>query len=58
MHFIKWISLTILKLAEQVLFLPRNVAVALKERTLRVARAQNETERLDRIRNPSKYAGK
>ncbi|MDB6035907.1 MAG: hypothetical protein JWM16_6245 [Verrucomicrobiales bacterium] len=58
MHFIKNVGLTILKLAEQVLFLPRNVATALKERKLRLAHVDNETERLDRIRNPSKYRGK
>jgi hypothetical protein len=58
MHFIKIVGVTILKLAEQVLFLPRNVAAALKERKLRLAHVDNEIERLDRIRNPSKYRGK
>jgi hypothetical protein len=58
MYFIKLVGLTILKLAEQVLFLPKNIIAALNDRKVRVAHADDETERLDRIRNPSKYRGK
>jgi hypothetical protein len=58
MHFIKLVGLTILKMVEQVLFLPRSIIAIVKDRKLRVAQANDETERLDRIRNPSKYRGK
>lgn len=58
MHLLKLICLTIFKWAEQALFLPQAVAVALKEKRQRTARDEMEAERLDRIRNPSKYRGK
>jgi hypothetical protein len=57
MHLLKLIFLTIFKWAEQVLFLPQTVAIALKENRQRNARKDVEAERLDRIRNPSKYLG-
>ena len=37
---------------------PQSVALALKERRQRSALDAREAERLDRIRNPSKYLGK
>jgi hypothetical protein len=43
---------------KQVRLLPQRVAQALKEREARVMRDDDEAERLDRIRNPSKYRGK
>jgi hypothetical protein len=38
--------------------IPHSVAVALKQRRRRFALNILEAERLDRIRNPSKYLGK
>ena len=58
MHTLKLICLTFLQLVKQVWFLPQSVAQAVKQRRLRVARNELEAERLDRIRNPSKYLGK
>ena len=37
---------------------PQAIAISLEERRLQTVRADLETERLDRIRNPSKYLGK
>lgn len=37
---------------------PRSVALALENRRQRTAQDDLEAERLDRIRNPSKYRGK
>jgi len=58
MHLLKLIGRAILTLIKQVWFLPRSIAVALKERREQVTLDALETERLDRIRNPSKYLGK
>ena len=38
--------------------LPRNLANIFKDRQQKMVLDQRETERLDRIRNPSKYRGK
>ncbi len=38
--------------------LPRNIANIFKHRRQKMILDQRETERLDRIRNPSKYRGK
>ena len=58
MQTLKLICLTILQLVKQVWFLPRSVANAVQQRRRQVAWNENEAERLDRIRNPSKYLGK
>ena len=58
MDTLKLICLTIVNLRKQAWRLPQTVALALQQRRLRLARHQFETERLDRIRNPSKYAGR
>jgi len=58
MHTLKLICLTILQLVKQVLFLPQSVANAVQQRRRLVVRNELEAERLDRIRNPSKYLGK
>jgi len=38
--------------------LPQTIADVFKQRRLQVVRDELEAERLDRIRNPSKYRGK
>jgi hypothetical protein len=43
---------------KRVWFLPQTIAYALKLRRQRIVLREDETERLDRIRNPSKYLGK
>lgn len=58
MNVIKLIGLTFVNLAKQVSLLPRNTVLALHQRRARITRRQFEVERLDRIRNPSKYAGR
>jgi hypothetical protein len=57
-HTIKLICLTIVNLVKQVWLLPQTVTLALEQRRGQLARHQFEAERLDRIRNPSKYAGR
>ncbi len=58
MYILKLICLTIVNLVEQAWLLPQTVALALQQRRRKLARQEFETERLDRIRNPSKYAGR
>jgi hypothetical protein len=55
---LKDIFRTIAKLAKQAWLLPQSMSLAVKERRLQVERNEVEVERLDRIRNPSKYLGK
>ncbi|HWV98471.1 MAG TPA: hypothetical protein VNZ64_02145 [Candidatus Acidoferrum sp.] len=52
------ICYTAVDLLKQAWLLPRSVAVALRQRRRRFALNILEAERLDRIRNPSKYLGK
>jgi hypothetical protein len=58
MYILKLIYLTIFNLVKQVWLLPKTIALALQQKQRRLARLEFETERLDRIRNPAKYAGK
>ena len=58
MNTLKLICLTIIQLVKQAWLLPQSVANAVKQRRLVVIRNELEAERLDRIRNPSKYLGK
>ena len=58
MEILKRVFLTIAGLAGQIGSIPQSLIGAIKQRRLRVARAEIEIERLDRIRNPSKYVGK
>ena len=58
MYTLKLIGLTIVNLFKQAWLLPQTVALALQQRQRKLARQLSETERLDRIRNPSKYAGR
>jgi hypothetical protein len=48
----------IVNLVKQAWLLPKTIALALEQRRRQITRHQFETERLDRIRNPSKYAGR
>ena len=58
MHPLKLIYLTILQLVKQACLLPQSVANAVQQRRARIVWNELEAERLDRIRNPSKYLGK
>jgi hypothetical protein len=58
MKTLKLICLTILQLLKQAWLLPQTVANAVKQRRRQVVLNEHEVERLDRIRNPSKYLGK
>jgi hypothetical protein len=48
----------IVNLAKQAWLLPKTIAVAIEQRRALAAGRVSETERLDRIRNPAKYAGR
>ena len=58
MYTLKLICLTFVNLAKQAWLLPDTISLAQQQRRQKLARLQSETERLDRIRNPSKYAGR
>ena len=58
MNTLKLIYLTLLQLIKQAWLLPQSVANAAKQRRQQVVLNGLEAERLDRIRNPSKYLGK
>jgi hypothetical protein len=58
MNALKLIGLTLIQLVKQVWFLPRSIANASRQKQARIVWNEHEAERLDRIRNPSKYLGK
>ena len=58
MKFLKFIWLTVGQFVESLRSLPRFLAQAGEQRKQRRALDENEAERLDRIRHPSKYRGK
>jgi hypothetical protein len=58
MAILKLICQTMAGLFKQAWLLPHSVAAALKQRRRQFALNVLEAERLDRIRNPSKYLGK
>ena len=58
MYLLKLICLTIVDLAKHAWLLPQTITTALQQRRLKITRQEYEAERLDRIRNPSKYAGR
>ena len=58
MDKLKLICLTIIQLIKQVWLLPQSVAMAAQQRRRQIVLNEQEAERLDRIRNPSKYLGK
>jgi hypothetical protein len=58
MNLFKMIFLTLAGLARQFWLLPQSIAIALKQKRERIAVDEFEADRLDRLRNPSKYQGK
>jgi len=58
METLKLICLSILLLVKQILFLPQTIATAFQKRRVKLVVNEIEAERLDRLRNPSKYQGK
>jgi hypothetical protein len=60
MRILKLIYLSLSQVAKQLrmLFASASVATSLRMRQRRVALGYAEAERLDRIRNPSKYLGR
>ncbi len=50
--------MTIIQLIKQVWLFPQTIANAVQRRRQQMVRNELEAERLDRIRNPSKYLGK
>ena len=58
MYILKLICMTIIQLVKQAWLLPQSIANAVKQRRRQGVRNELEAERLDRIRNPSKYLGK
>jgi hypothetical protein len=50
--------MTINQLVKEVWLLPQTFMNAIRQRRLRAVRNELEVERLDRIRNPSKYRGR
>lgn len=58
MYILKLICLTIFNLVKHAWLLPQTIVLALQQRRRQITRHEFETERLDRIRNPSKYAGR
>ena len=58
MHLLKHICQATVNLVKQARLLPQSVATAVKQKRRRFALNALEAERLDRIRNPSKYLGK
>jgi hypothetical protein len=58
MNTLKVICLTVVQIIKEACQLPRAIAKAIKQRQRQVVLNELEVERLDRIRNPSKYRGK
>jgi hypothetical protein len=58
MNALKAICLTIIQTIKQAWFFPQAMAHALKQRRRPILLDAHEIERLDRLRNPSKYLGK
>jgi len=50
--------MTFRQFIEKIRQLPQTLALAMKERQRQTVLNNEEAERLDRIRNPSKYRGK
>ena len=57
MHVLARICQTTLGLFKQAWLLPHSIVAALKQRRRQFALNALEAERLDRIRNPSRYLG-
>jgi hypothetical protein len=58
MNKLKPILLAIIRFIKQCWLLPQTIAAAVKQRRRQIGLDELEVERLDRIRNPSKYRGK
>ena len=58
MNVLKLIFLTIGHLAKQAWMLPQTLAITNKQKRQRTTQDNCEAERLDRLRNPSKYLGR
>ena len=58
MRILQLICLTFFQLVKQAWLLPQTLATSIKQRRRQVVLNESEVERLDRIRNPSKYLGK
>jgi hypothetical protein len=58
MKTVKLVSLTMVQMVRRVCLVSRKILTAGKQRQRRALLNQRETERLDRICNPSKYRGK
>jgi hypothetical protein len=58
MNLFKVICFTIAELAKQVWAFPATVAANSRKRRQLAQVSEGEMERLDRLRNPSKYLGK
>jgi hypothetical protein len=58
MQRLKHLGQAIINLIKQAWLLPRSVKSVVKRRRLQTVLDEREVERLDRIRNPSKYLGK
>jgi hypothetical protein len=58
MNTLKIFCRTIIQMVKQACLLPKTIANAVKQRQRQTALNELEVERLDRIRNPSKYLGK
>jgi hypothetical protein len=58
MNTLKHICLTLIQLVKQACLLPQVFAKAVKQRQQQAVLNEREAERIDRIRNPSKYCGK
>ncbi len=58
MKFLQFIWLMLVQLVQQILSLPKLLVQSGDDRKKRLAKNVNEAERLDRLRNPSKYRGK
>lgn len=58
MRILKLIGLTFVNLLREVWRVPQGIASAAEERRLQTKWDRSEAERLDRIRNPSKYLGR
>jgi len=58
MNILKFVWRTFVQLVKHACSLPQTIANVINQRRHNVVLNERETERLDRIRNPSKYRGK
>jgi hypothetical protein len=58
MQIVKLFCLIVASLVRQAIDLPHSIAIDVKQRRQQTKLDELEAERLDRIRNPSKYLGK